>query len=236
MTDNSVAWLLARQGFRHACKVYMDLKPWHEHKSIDQYERHLWQACLNFFRGDIDAFGFIDEFATNIENQLTRAWNEGAREVGVEPGDMTDDDLSELQAIIDSENDHVLDLATAIEDAINNNMPLADFRTSFRSRVGTWVLRYTDTVNSAKIYFGKKERLVWTLGATEEHCQSCAKLNGIVAYAEEWEQSGVKPQSPPNSAIECGGWKCDCSLETTDKRRTPNALTRIMDIAVSGSI
>jgi len=99
-----------------------------------------------------------------------------------------------------------------------------------------WVNRYTDVKNQAKIYFGGKTRLMWVEGDTKEKCPTCLALNGIVAFAQEWEMSGVRPQSPPNEILNCGGWNCSCTLQVTDKRRSPNALQRIMDIAISANI
>lgn len=233
--DLTSAKLLARQMFRHACAIYLAQKAWRL-KSIGQYERALWSACLNFFRGDIDAFGFIDAFMGNIENQLGRAWNEGARKVDVEPEEMTPADIDILAGIVDSENEHILNIAQAIEDAINSDMSLDDFRSRFRARVDLWVNRYNEVVNYAEIYFGGKKKLIWVLGETEEHCATCSRLNGIVAYAEEWAASGIQPQNPPNDVLECGGWKCDCKLEPTDRRRSPDALGTLLDIAAAAGI
>lgn len=224
---------VARAEFRLACKLHLEKKEW---KTISQYGRQLWTACLNFFRGDTDAFDFVDDFHSAIDTQLHKAWNEGGRSVGVEPEDMTDEDTMQVDSIISSEDDHVLDLAQAIEDAVNEKISLDDFRQQFKPRVDLWVNRYNETVNAAVIYFGNKKKLEWVLGQTEEHCDSCASLAGIVAYGYEWEQSGIKPQNPPNSMLDCGGWKCDCSLSPTTKKHTPHALDKLTDIAMSRHI
>jgi hypothetical protein len=202
-------------------------------KSIDTYDRQLWKYALDLYRGG-DPGVFITDFVNAISNQLTRAWNAGAKEMGVMPADMTDDDRSEIQAIINAEYEHILDLGTAITAAQPGT--IQEFRDTFRSRIDLWINRYTDVVNQAKIYFGGKTRLIWVEGDTLEKCPTCLALNGIVAFAQEWEQSGVRPQSPPNNAIECGGWNCSCTLQVTDKRRSPLALQRIMDIATSANI
>ena len=101
-----------------------------------------------------------------------------------------------------------------------------------------WAHRYTDVVNQAKVWFGKRKKvkLKWEMGATEEHCATCAALNGIVAYAEDWERSGIHPQNPPNQALECGGWRCDCALVPTTERATNNALERIQDIVIASKL
>jgi hypothetical protein len=198
---------------------------WLAGKTLGQYDRQLWQYTLDLYKGG-DPGAFIDKFATAINNQLTRAWNEGARFVGTEPADMTDDDKLVLLGLIENEYNFVLDLGGAIEAA--QELSLDDFRAQFRPRIDLWVAKYTSTVNAAKVHFGGKTRMTWTLGATEEHCDTCYYLDGKVAFAAEWEEAGLRPQGAPNELLLCGGWRCDCSLEVTDRRRTRNALSVIM--------
>jgi hypothetical protein len=202
-------------------------------KNANTYGRQLWKYCLDLYRTG-DGGVFLGLFIDAIKNQMTRAWNEGAREVGVDPKEMTDDDRAELKAIIDGEYDQIIKLAEAIMESRSGT--LDEFRQKFRSRIDLWVNRYTDVIGRARVYFGGKTRLKWTLGKTEEHCETCATLNGIVAFASEWEQAGIKPQSPPNGMLACSGWNCDCSLEPTDQRRSPNALETLMNIATARNI
>lgn len=203
-------------------------------KTIGAFQRQLWSAALDFFRGDTDAFQFIDDYVYAIDNQLSRAWREGAREVDVDPRDFTDDDLAKLDGIIQDQHEYILGLATDIENARIAGYTLDEFRTGFRSRVDLWVNRYSETVNAAKIWFGGRTKLEWVLGKTEQHCSTCSKLNGIVAYASEWQASGFQPQAAPNAMLECEGWRCDCELKPTDKRRSPKALETLMNIAGTG--
>lgn len=98
------------------------------------------------------------------------------------------------------------------------------------ARASLWANRYNEAYSAAmlSIQIANGGKLVWELGETEQHCTTCAALDGIVAYASEWELSGCKPQAAPNGALECGGWQCDCKLSPTTKRRSPNAFDRIM--------
>jgi hypothetical protein len=219
-------------------------KLWHmvNVKTMEMFDRQLWSYALEFFRGEITDNEFEADFIAAIENQLTRAWNEGADEVGVSPSDMTDEDLGILQGLIEEEKGYLTGLGVDIIDAkettsgMDAKEALDAFRSSFRSRIDVWASKYNEMVNRSKIHFGGKKRLVWRLGATEEHCTTCSALNGIVAYAREWEQSGVTPGESGSSVLECGGWRCDCSLEETDARRSPDAFSRIMDIATSSNV
>jgi hypothetical protein len=217
-----------------AMKAYLNNGPLI--KTEGAFDRQLWSAALDLFRGDIDEFAFIDIYTSAIDNQLTRAWNEGARSVGTDPRDFEDADIAYLQGIIDRENEFVLGLGGDIVDYKTEERTLDEFRVAFRSRVMIWANRYNDVKNQAAVYFSSKgQRLEWVYGDTQ-HCTTCAMLNGIVAFASEWETSGLKPQSPPNDAIECGGWHCQCKLEPTNKRRTPGALDRLLTIATMGKV
>lgn len=233
MSANIPLFLVKAVGLVPEVKAYLSDKALDFLKSINTYNRQLWNYCLDLYRTG-DGGAFLNRFIEAVGNQITRAWNEGAREVGVEPEEMTDIDLNELKAIIDSEYDHVIDLGEAI--IASRGGTLAEFRQQFRNRVDLWVNRYDDAANRAKVYFGGRQRLIWVLGETEEHCATCAALAGIVAFAYEWEQSGIRPQSPPNPVLECEGWHCDCELKPTDKRRSPDALGKLMDIATAANI
>ncbi len=201
-------------------------------KTFAYYVRALRRAVLNFYRMDMDAFEFIDEMVRLIDEQFTRAWNEGAREVGVDPKDMTDDDLAILERRKIDEQQHILGFASDIETARMEQAPI----TPLYNRVELWANRYNEIKNDAAIHFGGRKKLEWILGATEEHCATCSRLNGIVAWAREWEQSGFHPQGAPNLLLECQGWRCDCSLIVTDKRRTANALETLMDLATEANV
>jgi len=211
-------------------------------KTLEMFDRQLWSYSLEFFRGEISDGEFEQSFIAAIENQLTRAWNEGADEVGVSIEDMTEEDLGILQGLITDEIGYLTGLGVDIIDAkdatvgMDEKEALDAFRTSFRSRIDIWASKYDEMVNKSKIHFGGKTRLVWRLGATEEHCETCQALNGIVAFASEWDSSGVTPGESGSSVLACGGWRCDCSLEPTDARRSPDALSRILDIATSGNV
>jgi len=209
-----------------------------EIKTEAMFLRQLRAYCLQLFRGELGEFAWIQDMTDTIADQMGKAWREGARAVGVEPSEFTNEDIEELNKIIASEYDYVLALGSDILALRLMGGTLEEYRTKFAGRIEVWAHRYTDVVNQAKVWFGKRKKvkLKWEMGATEEHCATCAALNGIVAYAEDWERSGIHPQNPPNQALECGGWRCDCALVPTTERATNNALERIQDIVIASKL
>jgi hypothetical protein len=202
-------------------------------KTENYYQRVMWQAVRDMYRGSITSFEFESVMIQLIEGQLRRAWNAGMREIGLDPAkDMTDEYRAELESIMLKEFDFVPRLTMDISEAIRLQTPVDPFK----ARVDLWASRYNDVVNQAKLFCGKgNQTYMWVYGDTD-HCETCSKLNGLVATADEWNQSGFKPQSPPNDFLECGGWNCGCKLELTSKRRSPDALTTLMNIAMSKAV
>lgn len=198
-------------------------------KTVAEYRGRLSGALDKLLRGGADA-GFISTFARSIDVQLTKAWNEGADTIGVAPDEMTPDDFKQLEAIIDNENQFITGVIDAIREDQGKEMDPEALKKKYEARVDVWANRYPDTVNRAIMWFGQQERLMWTLGDTEEHCSTCPKLNKIVAFGWEWDRAGVYPGRPPNDKIECGGWRCGCDCKPTKRRRSPRALERILSI------
>lgn len=196
-------------------------------KSYTEYRSRLWAAALRLFHGGRDA-AFLATFVRSIDVELTKAWNEGGAAFNISPDEMTERDMEVLSGIIDNENKYVEGMAEAIQQAHDAEMEDDKFERQFGNRVNVWANRYNDVINQAMLYWGAKERLIWKEGDTNKKCATCPRLNGIVAFGDEWSRAGFHPQRPPNHKIECGGWGCHCSLTPTKKRRTTNALKKLL--------
>jgi hypothetical protein len=191
-------------------------------KTFEYYLRTIEGLVRDLYRGDIEEGDFVGLMADLIQAQLTRAWNEGMRENGLDPAqDMEPEWQDILDTYITNEYDYVDGFAADIVAASNEQQdwnPLL-------SRAVIWANRYNDVYDVAVVKTGN-QKLIWVYGDTD-HCDTCERLNGIVAWAEEWEESSVTPQSPPNQYLECGGWRCQCTLVPTTSRHTRNALDAI---------
>jgi len=74
---------------------------------------------------------------------------------------------------------------------------------------------YTQTLqaiyNAGRMFALKNKMLAWSLGATEKHCKTCAKLDGQRHRAAWYVSRNYIPRMP-GASMECGGYKCDCHL------------------------
>jgi hypothetical protein len=159
---------------------------------------------INFFR---DTGGII-------ETQLNEAWKSGADEMMVLPEDMTAEDNAYIKKLISDEKKYLDSFADDIQDASADQAGWE----RFKFRIGLWIERIKEVENKAKIYFGGRQKLKWKFGMTENHCKKCSALSGIVAWASEWQETGVHPH------FHMG---CDCELSPTRDRRTYRATNRI---------
>ena len=180
-------------------------------KTVAYYDRVLSKDVRGFYNGTMDAGAFIDDMIRLINEQLTRAWNEGMRANDLDPGrDMKPEWQAVLDGVIESELDHVLDYAEAIEKAAAEGLPVD----GLLGRVKLWANRYNEVVNLSKLTTRPKDRYRWVIGSTAEHCSTCLGLNGKVASAEDWIARGYRPQG---RELACGGWNCQCSLVYTEE-------------------
>jgi hypothetical protein len=104
------------------------------------------------------------------------------------------------------------------------------------SRAEMWATRWQEAYNRAMQLITEQTggKLKWIEGDTQEKCDICVALDGIVAYAVVWRELGVYPQNAPNDKLTCGGWRCQCRLEPTSEKQTRNARKRIEKITDGG--
>jgi len=168
---------------------------------------------------------FIDTMANLISGQLTDAyWRAWASEGFF--SEIPDWLNSALEQDILNQYSYVDQFYRDIVDARIDKLPIDPLL----ARADMWANQYNNSYNEAirliNLKFGGK--LTWVYGDAD-HCGTCRQLNGLTAFASEWEAAGVRPQSPPNPVLDCGGWRCACSLVHADKRRSPRAMESIMN-------
>ena len=195
-----------------------------ETKTVAFYLRTMQGLIRSLYNGDIGG-EFIDIMANLISGQLRQAYVNGAADAGLLEIEITGEMEKELQSFILAEYNYVDRIFRDIVDARIDKTPIEPLL----ARAQLWANRWNEVYNAAKhtvmLIFGGKE--IWILGPTEEHCESCMPLAGIVAFATEWEASGFKPQG---KMLDCGGWNCKCELVPTTARRSNKPAAQLAKI------
>jgi len=161
-----------------------------------------------------------------IRRYFLLAFDEGMAVCGVQPEERTEKERKALVDRIKEELSHVGGFMDAVYEGRKGSeteRPLAQFL----GRAEMWVNRYTELRDLGKMLACGDKKLRWTWHPEKEHCSSCAKLNGKVKRASQWEEArarGIYPQSP---ALECGGYKCGCTLEPTDEPMSKGRLPSV---------
>ena len=195
-------------------------------KTYDYFLQNLARLIRSVYDNNLGG-EFIDIMANLISGQLTQAYEQAWKDEEGE-GELPDYLSASLENAILGQYEHVDQFYRDIVDARVDETSIDPLL----ARATLWAERWTEAYNTAValITSANGGNLAWELGETEEHCETCAALNGIVARASEWEELGVHPQGAPNELLVCRGWHCDCRLSPTDKRRSPKAYNTIMNI------
>lgn len=182
----------------------------------------------------------IDIMANLISGQLTQAYQQAMIDEGMTDFAMPDYLAASLEAAILGQYDYVDQYFRDIVDARIDGTSI----TPLLARAQLWAQRWTESYNEAVRLMTLQGggNLIWREGDTIRKCDICKAFDGIVARASEWDALGIRPQNAPNDVLTsssgdkdsgCGGWRCGCTLEPTDRRRSPNAFGRLEEILLA---
>jgi hypothetical protein len=184
-------------------------------KSLSSYQSGVNSAARGLWNGSLTILGFTAAMESSVTRGLTQGWYEGAAQCGIQPEDLTEDEINALQKLIADNVQYVPGLADYIEANSKANGVTFD---SLSSRLELWINRYGEARNLGKLKACADQKLKWVLGATEQHCDDCGGVADRVYRASTWDKYGWEPRS---SKLQCTGRRCDCELELTDERVTP---------------
>lgn len=159
---------------------------------------------------------FIDlnsELRALIEYHVSAAYFEGLKEGGVSPADFDADMSAEADNLVFAQFEYVDGFINAITDARADKSK----RDSVNARADLWCNSVAAAGAAGLNAARKAEIVIWRLGATEEHCETCAWLNGQRHRRRWFTERGYIPRQPGSETLECGGWRCDCELAAVTK-------------------
>ncbi len=144
---------------------------------------------------------------------MTIAWNEGAKECGIEADELSEEESKARDTFIDEQGSYVSDFGDRIKEV---NKKSGGKLAPLFGRAELWVNRYSQAKQHASAMACGNLKKVWTLGPTE-HCSSCVRLSGKVKRNLYWQQKGILPRVAGASYLKCNGYRCQCTLETTTR-------------------
>lgn len=151
-----------------------------------------------------------------VREGVTDAYTEGLREGGADPNDLADEDAQAIADLVNTQAQHTTDLAKAIRQAKSDKALQRDL---LNVRLPLWVASIESAGNLGRASAQVNIMGTWKLGKTEEHCETCAKLNGKRHRLRWYIDNGLIPRQPGNENLQCGGWKCDCQVVDDKGRR-----------------
>jgi hypothetical protein len=174
---------------------------------------------------------FIDIMANLISGQLTQAFRQAWQDEDGD-GDLPGYLAGALEGMILAQYEHVDQFYRDIIDAKVDGTPIETLLARAQAWARQWDVAYKEAAQL--IVAERGGNMVWRKGQTEHGCSTCEQLDGIVMSANEWQELGVHPRGYPNPLLECEGGgpanNCDCTLEETDKRRSPKAFDSVVAI------
>lgn len=221
-------------GDSDAFYFYEGVKKSTVYKSYDYMLDQITRMVTNLYNNNLGG-EFIDLMANLISGQLTQAFRQAWEDEGNTDMFMPDYLNSALETLILNQYDFVDQYFRDVIDARIDKTPIGPLLLRAQMWANQWNAAYRQAQELIRKQSGGN--LVWVKGATEHGCRTCAALDGIVMSASEWETLGVHPRGYPNPKLECEGGgpanNCDCTLEPTDKRRSPNAYGRVEEIIIA---
>ncbi len=190
---------------------------------IVAFRKNLRASVRGLWSGALQKRQALATFRRAIEFGIERAWVEGAAECGIQEDELTTEELTIRDEFIFEQSGFATGFIDTIADQSKTNggalQPLMQ-------RTEMWVNQYVSAKQQSEALACADEKRIWVLGRVEKHCRTCPRLAGQVRRLSFWE-ANVLPRNAKNDKLECGGWKCQCTLRKTNKPLTRGRLPKI---------
>lgn len=186
-----------------------------EYKTVsgvaDSYYIALTKFCTQAWRGEMDKVDFQRAHRALLKQSAEEVYIEGLKEGGYESegearANMEDSDWAAIDAFYKDQSQYVNAFAKDVTSATR------EMQAGIFSRCETWAASLAALGAIARAAAQKNRMGTWRLGKTEEHCDTCAKLNGTRHRVRWYTERGYIPRQPGNEMLKCGGWNCDCKV------------------------
>lgn len=182
---------------------------------MNRYQSGIRSAIRGLWTGELTWLDSADSMVLTIQNNYTRAWEEGLGECGIRLSEQTPEEYARLQFEINSEIQYVYGF---VDDVHQNSRANGGKLRNHFARADMWTNKYSSIRDLARTYACADQKLKWVVGYTKEHCSDCLRLNNRVYRSSTWRNVDLYPKK---HSLECGGFHCACEFISTDEPCTP---------------
>lgn len=188
-----------------------DAPPASEEKDIRKAYSSTRADFESYLSGLID--GMVDRNITPIKGKLMifdrlksdgyQAMVDGLADGGVDTSRLEGDDKSTFDDWYVEQSNYAADLINRIfEDGVN---------VDGSNSATIWANKALNSIYQKGLLSADANGMYeWVLGATVDHCKTCAGFAGDVHRLKWWHENGCLPQG---ECLECKGFRCDCKLK-----------------------
>jgi len=175
------------------------------------FERDMNDLLNQALNGNIERRRFGIVLRALISRHGRAAYRDGLQAGGVDPEDISEDDLAEINRLIAAQSTYVTQLGAAIfrRDAVSQAQAGVKPALWFNKSI-------TPFYDAGLLSANRNGYYEWQLGLTEDHCSTCLSLNGQIHRLKDYHRRNLLPKS---EELECGGWQCDCRLIPRENTR-----------------
>lgn len=188
-------------------------------KSYDDFRSNLRSSVRALWNGTYSEGEFVTSFNDTIDFRLREAYRQTAERYGIAEDEFTTTEQNWIDNFIVEQMSQTGNFTDTI---LENRKPNGKL-TTLLDRVELWSNRYNQVENNARTFFAENQKLVWSVTSGKKHCRNCGALDGYIKRASQWRDYPLEPQS---SRLECGGYRCGCSLDETDQAMSKGPLPR----------
>ena len=182
-----------------------------------EYAGVIEDSILDYFIGD----GAVTSYRNAMQRAMSDAFL-GAFELAYVEGGaelpLDDAAIEWLGARQDQELGYIRELFVSLKELKAQyragEIKTADIKAEMERRRDGYLATLDSVYTAGKMYAKQNEMLTWQYGDTE-HCPTCLSLNGK-AHRAKWYLARDYIPGKPGSAMDCGGYRCQCALIDKD--------------------
>jgi len=171
---------------------------------VSTFRTDLRRLIREYCSGSVAASLLRARVLSLVSGAIAEVYFAGLREAGVPPEDFTEEDSAAVDSLTEEQRGFVNDFAEAIQDGCEKKQTLYE-------RADLWSNSVQGAAMKALAQGAGNEVVTWHLGATEEHCKTCPRLDGQ-RHRRKWFSSRNYFPRMPGAAMQCGGFRCQCTL------------------------